>query len=463
MLDKDAIKRILSLAQETGAEFAEVFFEDQATTTLIMEDKKVKQVVLGSDIGVGIRVIAGETVGYAYTDDTSEKSVAEAAKVARAVATGSAKSKSVNLTQRKSDFTFTIAEPSYAAPTSVKANFVREADAAAWDLGDAVRQVNVGYTDYRRIMQVANSLGVYAEDEWLCTRFWSMVTAGKSGNLQFGMSGIGRQAGLEMFRQKSPEQIGRESAETAIRMLDAVDCPAGTMPVVMANGDCGILVHEACGHCLEGDFVANGTSPYVGKLGEMVAAPHITVVDDGVYPNASGSYHFDDEGTPSERTVLIDHGKLTGYMYYNIHAKKMGVPSTGNGRRQSYRHYPLVRMRTTCIENGTEDPKAIVADTKSGLYVKTLGGGQADLGKGDFLFTALEAYKIENGEITVPVKGATLIGNGFEVLQNIDALGNDFVVTEGGRGGCGKMQTAIVSFGQPTLRIPSLTIGGTAV
>jgi TldD protein len=287
------------------------------------------------------------------------------------------------------------------------------------------------------------------------------VVARKNGTLQRISQGFGGQVGLELLDKNDPIARINSAAESAVRMLDARPCPAGEMTVVLCNGWGGVLFHEACGHQMEADFITKGSSAYSGKVGQQVAAPMITAVDDGTIPGRRGSLRFDDDGTPSQRTVLIEKGVLKEYMWDLVEARRAGrASSTGNGRRESFRHMPMPRMTNTFIDQGEHDPEEIIRATQKGIYIKGMAGGQADIARGDFVFNATEAYLIEDGRLTAPVRGATVTGNGPKVLTEIDMVGNDLAL-DPGQGMCGKGQAARVSVGQPTIRMPRVTVGGT--
>ena len=292
-------------------------------------------------------------------------------------------------------------------------------------------------------------------------QFRAQVVAADGNVTQFANEGFGGRLGLELFDANDPLALARTVAEAAVRMLDARPAPAGEMMVVVCNGWGGVLFHEACGHAMEADFIAQGGSAYAGKVGQRVANPLITYVDDGTLPGRRGSLRFDDDGTPAQRTVLVEAGIQRDYMYDLVEARRAGRASTGNGRRESFRHLPMPRMTNTFILAGPHDPDEIVQSVKHGLYVKSMAGGQAELAKGDFVFNVTEAYLIEHGKLTAPIRGATLMGNGPAVLSEIDMVGNDLAL-DPGMGTCGKGQSAKVSVGQPTVRIPRITVGGTA-
>jgi TldD protein len=308
---------------------------------------------------------------------------------------------------------------------------------------------------------IYNSEGLCVEDDRSFVEMVTVVIAQKNGTLQRSFDAFGGQVGLELLDRNDPVAGTKEAAASAVKMLDAKPCPAGEMTVVLPNGWGGVLFHEACGHQMEADFITKGSSTYANKVGEQVAAPIITAIDDGTIPGRRGSLRFDDDGTPSQRTVLIEKGILKEYMWDKVEARRVGrEASTGNGRRESFRHMPLPRMTNTYIDQGEHDPQEIVESTESGIYIKQMGGGQADITRGDFTFMATEAYQIEKGKLTTPLRGANIMGNGPKVLMEIDMVGNDLAL-DPGRGMCGKGQAARVSVGQPTIRIPKVTVGGT--
>jgi TldD protein len=335
------------------------------------------------------------------------------------------------------------------------------ADEAARSVGDAISQVSVSYGDNRRRILVANSDGVFVEDDTVRTFFAvSCVATGDTG-MQTGRESVGHTVGFELFDMYDIDQLARNAADRAITKLAARPAPSGQMPVVIGSGGGGVLFHEACGHGLEADLVSKGASVFRGRVGQQVASKGVTVVDDGTMAREWGNIAIDDEGNPAQRNVLIEDGILTDYMWDHLRARKEGRRSSGNGRRQSYQNLPMVRMTNTYLLAGEEDPESIIASTPKGVYVKHLGGGQVNTATGDFVFGMTEAYLIEDGKVTEPLREGNLIGNGPEVLQRIDALGNDFAM--GPPGTCGKDGQGVpVGDGVPTLRVSSLTIGGTA-
>jgi TldD protein len=460
VIPKETAVKVLSAALQTGGDLAEVYVEDRTSLSMRLEESKLENAVRGADRGAGVRVLFGNLATYAYTDDLAEESLLKAARAAAAAASGSSKTQVVDLTHRPSPLEFPVLKSFDSLAVADKAQMLHRMDKAARGFDPHVSQVIAGYGELRRQVWIFNSEGLYVEDDRNMVEVRAMVLAQKNGVIQRSMQGFGGQMGLELFEANDPVALSRELAEAAVKMLDARPAPAGEMTVVINNGWGGVLFHEACGHAMEADFVSKGSSAYTGRLGQQIAAPIVTAIDDGTIPGRRGSIRFDDDGTPSSRTVLIDNGILKEYMWDLVEARRMNRESTGNGRRQSFRHMPMPRMTNTYIARGPHDPEEIVRSVKKGLYVKRLGGGQADIAKGDFVFSVTEGYLIEDGKLTAPVRGATLTGNGPEVLSEIDMVGNDFAL-DPGMGMCGKFQSARVSVGQPTVRIPRLTVGGT--
>ncbi len=462
MLEAELVNRTLSVAMRTGADFAEVFAEDRRSSSAILDDGRVEEVVSGRDRGAGIRVVVGETTGFAHTADLSETGLAAAAGAAAAAARQSGGSRRVvEVSSLEVPRPLTVRLPPEDVPKSTKVALLTAADAAARSTGSAITQVSARYGDGRRRILVADSDGLFTSDDQVRTLFSvSCVASGDTG-MQTGRESAGRTTGFELFDLYDVEEMARRAARRALTKLTARPAPSGEMPVVVGPGGGGVLFHEACGHGLEADLVAKSASAFAGRIGERVAAPMVTLVDDGTMAGEWGHYGIDDEGKPAARNVLISDGVLTDYMWDRLRARKEGRASSGNGRRQSYQHLPMVRMTNTYIENGDADPDDIVADTPHGVYVAQLGGGQVNTATGDFVFGMTEAYLIENGEITAPIREGNLIGNGPEVLTRIDALGNDFAM--GSPGTCGKDGQGVpVGDGTPTLRVTALTVGGTA-
>ncbi len=446
----------------TGADFAEIFAEDRRSSSAILDDGRVEEVVSGRDRGAGIRVVAGDTTGFAHTADLSASGLAAAADAAAAAARrGGGGTQTVAVSALQTPRRLEVRIPPEEVPKDRKVALLTAADAAARSAGGAITQVSARYGDGRRRILVADSDGLFTSDDQVRTLFSvSCVATGDTG-MQTGRESAGRTAGFELFDLYDVEEMARRAAQRALTKLTARPAPSGEMPVVVGPGGGGVLFHEACGHGLEADLVAKSASVFAGRIGETVAAPMVTLVDDGTMAGEWGHYGIDDEGKPAARNVLISGGVLTDYMWDRLRARKEGRASSGNGRRQSYQHLPMVRMTNTFIDNGDANPDDIVADTSHGVYVAQLGGGQVNTATGDFVFGMTEAYLIENGRITAPIREGNLIGNGPEVLTRIDALGNDFAM--GSPGTCGKDGQGVpVGDGTPTLRVTALTVGGTA-
>ena len=462
MLDEGLIQRTLDLGLRTGGELAELFVEDRASSNAVFDDGKVENLSSGRERGAGIRVIVGDTTGFAHTADLSEAGLAEAAEAAAAAAhSGGGGVREVALTRQSSPRPNEVAILPEEVPKARKVELLAKADDAARAAGSAISQVTARYGDSRRRILIANSDGLLTEDDQVRTLFTVMAVASGDTGMQTGYQSLGRTVGFELFDTYDVTDLAREAAQRALLKLAARPAPSGTMPVVIGPGGGGVLFHEACGHGLEADLVAKGASVFAGRIGERVADPRITLVDDGTMGEEWGCFAVDDEGSPAARNVLIQDGILTDYMWDLLRSRKEGRPRSGNGRRQSYKHLPMVRMTNTYVLAGPDSPEEIVASTPSGVYVAHLGGGQVNTATGDFVFGMTEAYLIEDGKITEPIREGNLIGNGPEVLASIDAVGDDFAM--GSPGMCGKDGQGVpVGDGIPTMRVPALTIGGTA-
>ncbi|MGH9101629.1 MAG: TldD/PmbA family protein [Acidimicrobiales bacterium] len=464
MIDTALIESTLAAALRKGGDFAEVFVEDRRSTSATLDDGRVEELVSGRDRGAGVRVVVGETTGFAHTSDLSERGLLAAAEAAATVAR--------DVSGPPGGVALGGAAPAVPPGAEVlpeqvgkasKVELLRRADEAARAAGGAVKQVRAGYGDGRRQILVANSDGLMAADDQVRTRLVVSVVASGDTGLQTGYQVRARTAGFELFsdeREPAVEEVAAEAARIALVKLHARPAPSGVLPVVLKGGSGGFLFHEACGHGLEADHVAKDVSVYTDKVGTQVASPLVTLVDDGTLDREWGRLRIDDEGRPAARNVLISDGELGDYMWDFLRARKSGRSSSGNGRRQSYAHLPMVRMTNTFLLPGEEDPEELVAQTLHGIYVAQLGGGQVNTATGDFLFGTTEAYLIEDGRITEPLRDANLIGNGPEVLRRIDAVASDFDMSPGT---CGKDgQSVPVGCGQPTLRVSAITVGGTA-
>ena len=461
MLDTGVLESTLALALRHGGDFAEVFVEDRRSSSGRFDDGRVEELVSSRERGAGIRVVRGETTGFAHTTDLTAEGLALAAEAAAGAARGGGRGvrPAVLVEQR-------VVRPHEVrvAPDTVekrrKVELLARADAAARATGDAITSVTASYADARRRIQVANSDGVLASDEQVRTRLSVQCVATGDTGMQTGYEAPGRTLGFELFDEIDPEEVARSAARRAITLLDAVPAPSGKLPVVLRRGAGGVLFHEACGHGLEADHIVKDASVFAGRVGEQVASPLVTIVDDGAYPREWGTLAIDDEGRPAQRNVLIENGVLTDYLWDLLRARREGRASSGNGRRQTYRDLPMVRMTNTFVTEGETDPDDIIGSVDHGIYCVQLGGGQVNPATGDFVFGVTEGYLIEHGEITRPIRAAQLIGNGPEVMRLVDAVGNDF---ETWTGMCGKNgQSVPVSSGQPTLLVREMTVGGTS-
>src|SRR5579859_3798101 len=458
------LERCLGEALSAGGDYADLYFESVAATSIGLDESIVKSASQGVSAGCGIRVVSGERTGYAYTDDLSADRLLHAAKTAALIASGPAKQPVVGFQEA------TAAPSLYPAPAveldtdlSTKLDLVMRADRAARAFDSRVTQVRASYSDELRRILIAASDGTFASDTQPLARLNVFVLAKEADRTSKGTSGGGGRVEIDFFQtEKTPEHFAREAARQAVLQLGAVAAPAGEMEVVLGPGWPGVLLHEAVGHGLEADFNRKKTSAFAGLVGKRVASEKCTVVDNGTMPWRRGSLNVDDEGSPTRQTVLIEKGILKGYLSDKLSARLMGIHDTGNGRRESYEHIPMPRMTNTYMLAGQDNPEDIIRSVKHGVYAVNFGGGQVDITNGKFVFSASEAYMIENGQITAPIKGATLIGNGPDVLTRVSMVGNDLKLDEG-VGTCGKDGQAVpVGVGIPTLKVDRLTVGGTA-
>ena len=464
VIDSAVLERVLGEALRHGGEFAEVFAEDRASASSVLDDGRVEELSSGRERGAGIRVVVGETTGFAHTADLSETGLLRAAEAASAVARrrgdGGASAPVAVVRLGQSATAGGLAADQGLTSKELSLEILARADDAARSAGNSISQVQASCGSSRRRVLVANSDGLLAGDDQRRSRVSvSCVAVGDTG-LQTGYETVARTVGAELFKEVSVEELADQAARRALAKLSARPAPTGELPVVLAGGSGGILFHEACGHGLEADHILKDASVYVGRVGEQVASPLVTLVDDGTVGTEWGTYAFDDEGRPAQRNVLIENGVLTDYLWDFLRARRDGRRSSGNGRRQSYQHLPMVRMTNTFLLAGEDDPDEIIAQTPRGVYVAKLGGGQVNTTTGDFVFGTSEAYLIEGGRITEPLRDANLIGNGPEILSRIDAVATDFGMTPGT---CGKDgQSVPVGCGQATLRLTGITVGGTA-
>jgi TldD protein len=458
------LEKYLIAALSEGGDYADLYFEHTTTSSILVDESLVKTATEGISLGCGVRVLAGEQTGYAYTDDLDPEKILKIARIAARIAAGPARTSTVGLSTIEPPRNFyPVAHPPTDRELSEKLQLARRADAAARAYDPRIQQVRVGYGDQIRHVLFAGSDGRAVSDFQPLVRMNVFAIARQNGNFQSGSYGGGGRVGLEFFQnENSPESYAREAARQAIVQLDAREAPAGEMEVVLAPGWPGILLHEAVGHGLEADFNRKGISAFSGRIGQRVASDICTVVDDGTVPARRGSLNVDDEGAPTHETVLIEGGVLQGYLQDKLSASVMKTTRTGNGRRESYEHIPMPRMTNTYMLPGHDDPQDIIRSVKRGLYAVYFGGGQVDITSGKFVFSASEAYLIEDGKVTAPVKGATLIGDGPTVLTRVTAVGNDLRL-DPGIGTCGKDgQSVPVGVGIPTVKVSHLTVGGTA-
>jgi TldD protein len=460
-VDRRQARKLLTLGLAHGADFAELYFEYRLSSFLSLEENILKGSGGGVSLGLGVRVLAGERTGYAYTDDLTPASMEEAARTAAHIAAGPVKEKPARIKAVKAPRRYPVELPVHLTPLKDKIRLVERANTAARNLDRRINQVMVGLSEGLKYIRVINSDGLLAEDVLpMCTFNCSAIAQSQHGPQRGTHSGGGR-VGMEFFHGGRPEVVAVVAAEQAIRLCEANPAPAGKMPVVLAAGDSGVLLHEAVGHGLEADFNRKGSSNYSGMVGKRVASKLCTIVDDGTLENNRGTLDLDDEGTVPGSTVLIEDGILRGYMQDRISAKAMDTESTGNGRRQSYAHIPQPRMTNTYMLAGNSHPEEIIRSVKKGVYAVRYGGGQVDISNGEFTFNVTEGYLIENGRITAPIRGAQLIGNGPDVLGKISMVGNDLKISEG-QWTCGKRgQSVPVGVGMPTCKVSSITVGGT--
>ncbi len=439
---------------------AEVFCEDRTSRSAVFDDGRVEELSSGQERGAGIRVISGDTTGFAHTADLSEGGLLAAARVAASVARSGGGGTQIAALEPRRAHGSNAVRLHDGVPMSEKLELLARADDAARSHAKEVSQVQASYAEGCRRFLVATTEGTYASDDQVRTRFNVVTIATGDSGLQTGFESVARTEGFELFDDVDVAEMARTAAARAVAKLGARPAPSGELPVVLAGGSGGVLFHEACGHGLEADHIVKDSSVYCGQLGQLVASPLVTLVDDGTVAGEWGAFAIDDEGRPAQRNVLIENGVLTEYMWDWLRARKEGRSSSGNGRRETYQHLPMVRMTNTFLLAGKDDPDEIVAQTPRGVYVAKLGGGQVNTATGDFVFGTTEAYLIEDGKITEPLRDANLIGNGPEVLRRIDAIADDFSMMPGT---CGKDgQSVPVGCGQPTLRITGVTFGGTA-
>jgi TldD protein len=458
VLSKHVIENVLMAAMSTGGDFAEIFVEEKDNNNITLVGGSIESSISGKDYGVGIRIFQGFNSVYAYTNNTSYDNLIKVAKEASLALKGKKQDTVLNLMQKTNDNLHFIKTMPNTVSKEKKVELMKRAYEAAKSYDSVISQVKVIYLDNIQNILVANTDGVFVEDKRVLTRTMVNAVASRNGEMQTGSSGKGAHIGFELYDNIDIEAHAREAARIAKTMIYADFCPSGKIPVIIDNEFGGVLFHEACGHGLEATSVAKKTSVFSDKIGEQVASSCVTAIDDGTIPNAWGSINIDDEGTKARKNVLIEDGILKGYLIDKLNGRRMGMESTGSGRRESYKFAPTSRMTNTYIAAGDSTKEEIIENTEYGLYAKCLGGGSVNTSTGDFNFAVREGYIIKNGKIDKPVRGATLIGTGLDVLSKIDMVGNNL---DHGQGMCGSLSGSVpVNVGQPTIRVKEMTVGG---
>jgi len=458
-LDKDTLGKLLEACLSRGGEFAEVYYERSVTNSISLDEDKISTATRGLDMGVGFRVIQGEKTGYAFSDDLDFARLKEAAETAALITSGAAEQKPAKFTPLSPPSYYLVKVSPDTIASKEKAALLIKANAVARAHDKRITQVGVSFYDINKKIMIANSEGLYTEDTQTLSRF-GLSCAGLEGTQRsMGYESKAGSYGFEHFDLALAEDSGRKAAEMTIRLLPAEDAPAGEFPIVIAAGYGGIFFHEAIGHSLEGDGIRKKTSCFWDKQGQSIATPVVTLVDDGTYKGAWGAVNVDDEGCVGKNTVLIDKGICSGFIQDKLNAKLMKMKQTGNGRRQSYQYYPIPRMTNTYMHTGESAPEDIIKSVDNGLFIAKIGGGNVSPTTGRFVFSVTEGYMIEGGKVTKPLKGIMLMGSGQDVLKNISMVGTDLLVIGGGS--CGKDgQSKPVGFGNPTLKVDKITVGG---
>jgi len=458
-LDKDILKKLLEACLSRGGDFAEVYYERTVTNSLSLDEEKISTATRGLDMGAGFRVVQGEKTGYAFSDDLDFARLKEAAETAALIASGAAAQKPQNFTSLSPPSYYLVKVSPDTVASKEKAALLIRANSVARAFDKRITQVGVGFYDYSKRIMIANSEGLYAEDTQTLSRFGVSCDALEGSQRSTGYESKAGSFGFEHYSLSQADEFGRKAAEMAIRMLPAEDAPAGEFPIVIAKGYGGIFFHEAIGHSLEADGIRKKTSCFWDKLGQPIASPVVTLADDGTYKGAWGSVNIDDEGCVGKNTILIDKGICAAFIQDKLNANLMKKGQTGNGRRESYQFYPIPRMTNTYMHAGEAKPEDIIKSVSKGLYIVKIGGGNVQPTTGRFVFSVTEGYMIEGGKVAQPLKGIMLMGSGQEVLKNISMVGDDLLVIGGGT--CGKDgQAKPTGFGNPTLKVDKITIGG---
>ncbi len=457
-LDKNLLEKVLASALRTGADFSELYFEDTLSRSVGLSDGAIESAVSAQSIGVGLRLLKGTHCVYAYGNDISPAGLMSLAQSASAAISGTGDAKDIVLTPKKVQSAHKIVLPCGKGDVKYMADCLRAADASARGYSSEISQVNAGISDIFKKVLIANSDGLLVRDERAYCRLRVTSVASSGNENQSSTVSPGAHAGSEFLHTLNFDQLAKETARSAVTMLHAPLCPAGVMPVVMGNGFGGVIFHEACGHSLEATSVAKGNSVFCNKLGEQIANPKVTAYDDGTLPGEWGSLNVNDEGEKTKRITLLENGILKSYMIDKLGARRMNMAQTGSGRRESYKFAPTSRMTNTYIAAGNDKNRDIIASVDNGLYAAKMGGGSVNPVTCEFNFAVLEGYLIKNGKITTPVRGATLIGRGNEILFNIDMVGADMLMAQGM---CGSESGSVpTNVGQPMIRISSITVGG---
>lgn len=463
-IDSAAMSSLLSLALSRGGDFAELFFEHRTQSAISWEDQQVKSASRNVSQGLGIRVVHGDAIGYAYTESLESAAMKKAAETAARIGAGRGDAGPVDATPQLAGVAYYSADdPLTNLPAAAKVALLERADVAARAYDGSIARVDASVADELKYILIARSDGKVVGDVQPLVRINVSALSDRDGSRQVARSGGGGRLGMEYFDRITPEELARDAARQAILQQDAIEAPAGTLPVVLAAGDSGVLLHEAVGHGLEADFNRKGTSNYTGRVGQQVASDLVTVVDDGTIANSRGSINVDDEGNETRRNVLIEGGTLRGYLQDEMSARHFGIAPSGSGRRETFKHYIMPRMTNTFMLPGEDAPEDIVRSVDRGIYCVSYSGGQVNISNGDFVFSVTEAYMIEQGHITSPVRNVTLIGNGPDVLSKVTKVGSDYQLSDG-RWTCGKDgQSVPVGVGMPTVLVSGITVGGTKV
>ncbi|MCC7365082.1 MAG: metalloprotease TldD [Dehalococcoidia bacterium] len=463
-IDPAMMSSLLSVALSRGGEFAELFFEHRTNGAIVWEDQQVKSASRHIAQGVGIRVVHGDSIGYAYTESLELDAMRRAAETAARIGAGAREVGPIDATPQLAGVRYYSAdEPLTGVPAAAKVALLERADHAARAYDPSIRRVDASIGDELKYVLIARSDGRVVGDVQPLIRMNISALSERGESRQVARTGGGGRLGLEYFEQVTPEEAAREAARMAVLQQDAVEAPAGTFPVVLAAGDSGVLLHEAVGHGLEADFNRKGTSNYTGRVGQPVASDLVTVVDDGTIPNSRGSINVDDEGNPTRRNTLIEGGILRGYLQDEISSRHFGVGPSGSGRRETFKDYIMPRMTNTLMLPGESHPDDIIRAVDRGIYCVAYSGGQVNISNGDFVFSVTEAYMIEGGKLGAPVRNVTLIGNGPDALSKVTMVGSDYQLSDG-RWMCGKDgQSVPVGVGMPTVLVSGMTVGGTKV